>query len=84
MKKWIIAGIIFFPVALVLGFELASGRPPEIKGDDGHLLPGSITALEAAQGKELVVFDRSAHTPFMGEARKFNRELVRVKAKTYP
>jgi hypothetical protein len=34
-------------------------------------------------GKHLVVFDRSAHTPFMGEPEKFNQELVKVKKETY-
>ncbi|MFU8773477.1 MAG: alpha/beta hydrolase [Anaerolineales bacterium] len=40
--------------------------------------------LEAPLGKQLVIFEESAHTPFMGEAQKFNQELVRVKEETYP
>jgi len=36
-------------------------------------------ALDAPLGKDLVVFDSSAHTPFMGEPEKFDRELLRVK-----
>ena len=34
--------------------------------------------LDAPKGKKLVIFDESAHTPFMGEAEKFNRELLGV------
>lgn len=34
--------------------------------------------LDAPLGKELVIFDFSAHTPFMGEAKKFNQELIKV------
>lgn len=40
-------------------------------------------ALEAPYGKELVVFEHSAHNPFFGEPEKFTRELVRVKAETF-
>ncbi|MBE0410012.1 MAG: alpha/beta hydrolase [Anaerolineales bacterium] len=40
--------------------------------------------LEAPLGKQLVIFEESAHTPFMGEAQKLNQELVRVKEETYP
>jgi pimeloyl-ACP methyl ester carboxylesterase len=39
--------------------------------------------IKAPMGKHLVVFDRSAHTPFMGEPEKFNQELVKVKNETY-
>jgi hypothetical protein len=39
--------------------------------------------LDASLGKQLVIFESSANTPFMGEAEKFNRELVRVKDETY-
>lgn len=39
--------------------------------------------LDAPLGKQLVVFERSAHTPFMGEPEKFNQELVKVKEETY-
>lgn len=35
--------------------------------------------LEAPRGKELVVFEQSAHTPFLGEPERFVQELVRVK-----
>lgn len=41
-------------------------------------------ALDAPLGKQLIVFEESAHTPNMGEAEKFYRELVRVKEETYP
>ena len=39
--------------------------------------------LDAPNGKELVIFEKSSHTPFMGEPEKFNREMVRVKEKTF-
>jgi pimeloyl-ACP methyl ester carboxylesterase len=39
--------------------------------------------LDAPKGKQLVVFEQSAHTPFMGEPQKFSQELVRVKKETY-
>jgi pimeloyl-ACP methyl ester carboxylesterase len=42
-----------------------------------------IEMLDAPCGKELVVFEESAHTPFMAEPEKFNRELVRVKGETF-
>jgi pimeloyl-ACP methyl ester carboxylesterase len=32
-----------------------------------------------APAKEIVVFERSAHTPFLGEPERFSRELLRVK-----
>ena len=35
--------------------------------------------LTAPAGKYLVTFNKSAHTPFIAEPRKFNREIVRVK-----
>jgi pimeloyl-ACP methyl ester carboxylesterase len=38
---------------------------------------------DAPMGKHLVMFDRSAHTPFMNEPEKFNQELVSVKEATY-
>ena len=37
-----------------------------------------------APEKEIVVFENSAHTPFLGEPEKFRREVVRVKSETYP
>ena len=40
--------------------------------------------LDAPQGKHLVVFEKSAHTPFLGEADKFRQELLKVKQDTYP
>ena len=36
-------------------------------------------SLEAPAGKELVVFEHSAHTPFIAEPEKFIRELRRVR-----
>jgi pimeloyl-ACP methyl ester carboxylesterase len=40
-------------------------------------------SLDAPAGKELLVFENSAHTPFMAEPDKFNRELIRIKEETY-
>lgn len=39
--------------------------------------------LDAPKGKELVIFEKSSHAPFMGEPERFNREMVRVKEGTY-
>ena len=39
--------------------------------------------LDAPRGKHMVVFEASAHTPFLAEAEKFNQELIRVKRETY-
>ena len=38
--------------------------------------------LEAPKGKHLIIFEKSAHTPFMKEPEKFNLEVVRVKNET--
>lgn len=38
--------------------------------------------LDAPAGKTLVIFEDSAHTPFLKEPEKFNRELRRVKVET--
>ena len=38
--------------------------------------------LEAPLGKYLVCFEHSAHTPFIAESEKFNREVLRVKQQT--
>jgi pimeloyl-ACP methyl ester carboxylesterase len=56
-------------------------------GRDDYNTPLDVTEryfqrLDAPKGKELVVFGSSAHTPFLGEALKLNRELLRVKAET--
>ena len=40
--------------------------------------------LDAPSGKQLVIFEESAHTPFIGEPEKFNLEMIRIKAKTQP
>jgi pimeloyl-ACP methyl ester carboxylesterase len=47
MKKRIVAGLLLLPVAVILGYELASGRTPAIKDDNGNPIPESITALES-------------------------------------
>jgi pimeloyl-ACP methyl ester carboxylesterase len=56
-------------------------------GQNDYNTPLQVTrayfdALEAPAGKTLVVFENSAHTPFMAEAQKFNQELLRLKAET--
>ncbi len=40
-------------------------------------------ALKAPRGKRLVIFEKSAHTPFMKEPKKFYAEMVQVKEETY-
>lgn len=42
-----------------------------------------LVYLDAPAGKELIVFENSAHTPFMAEPEAFFHELKRVKQKTY-
>ena len=39
--------------------------------------------LKAPKGKQLIIFENSAHTPFMKEPEKFYQEMVRVKNETY-
>ncbi|MEW6662852.1 MAG: alpha/beta fold hydrolase [Bacillota bacterium] len=48
-----------------------------------QLVEEYLAVLDAPFGKHLVRFDSSAHAPFMGEQKKFNREMVRVKEETY-
>lgn len=57
-------------------------------GQQDHNTPLLLTEhyfeeLDAPFGKNLVIFDSSAHTPFMGETEKFNQELIEVKEGTY-
>lgn len=40
--------------------------------------------LYALAGKEIIVFENSAHTPFMAEPEKFNRDLIRIKNEALP
>lgn len=35
--------------------------------------------LEALSGKFLLTFEHSAHTPFIAETERFNREVIRIK-----
>ena len=35
--------------------------------------------LDAPKGKQLIIFETSAHTPFLAEPEKFNRELISIK-----
>jgi pimeloyl-ACP methyl ester carboxylesterase len=56
-------------------------------GRHDYITPLQVTQhyfelLEAPEGKKLVIFEQSAHTPFMAEAEKFNRELISVKQAT--
>ena len=39
--------------------------------------------LKAPKGKRLIIFENSAHTPFMKEPQKFYQEMMRVKNETY-
>lgn len=40
-------------------------------------------SLIAPAGKQIVIFEKSAHTPFLAEPDKFVKELIRVKKETY-
>jgi pimeloyl-ACP methyl ester carboxylesterase len=35
--------------------------------------------VDAPRGKEFMIMERTAHTPFMGDPERFNREVVRIK-----
>ena len=48
-----------------------------------QLVERYFETLHAPTGKQLVVFKKSAHTPFMAEAERFNQEMLRVKEETY-
>ncbi len=48
-----------------------------------ELLEKYFKVLDAPKGKKLVIFEESAHTPFLGEPNKFHQELVRVKDLSY-
>lgn len=48
-----------------------------------RLVEDYYKALDAPKGKQLVIFEKSAHTPFIGESDKFNQEILRVKAETF-
>lgn len=39
--------------------------------------------LVAPKGKKLIIFEESAHTPFLGQPEKFDKELIRVKEETF-
>lgn len=39
--------------------------------------------LIAPKGKQLIIFEKSAHTPFLAETKKFVKELIKVKNETY-
>ena len=43
----------------------------------------SSEALDAPQGKELVVFENSTRIPFLAEPEAFNRAVGRVKEETW-
>ena len=47
-----------------------------------QLVKKYFETLEAPKGKDLVIFEKSAHTPFIKETEKFNMELKRVKEET--
>ncbi len=48
-----------------------------------QLVQRYFSALDAPEGKKLVKFHDSAHTPCFAEPEHFNREVARVKAETY-
>jgi pimeloyl-ACP methyl ester carboxylesterase len=48
-----------------------------------QLVEEYVAALDAPYGKRMVMFEKSAHNPFMGEPERFNLEMVRVKEETY-
>jgi pimeloyl-ACP methyl ester carboxylesterase len=48
-----------------------------------QLVESYFDVLDAPHGKHLLVFDASAHTPFLGEEDRFNQEMVQVKYETY-
>ena len=48
------------------------------------LIQEYFEALEAPRGKHMVVFEDSAHTPFMAEPGRFQGEMEKVKEATYP
>lgn len=41
------------------------------------------SSLDAPEGKELIIFEKSAHTPFMAEPERFNYELIMIKRETF-
>lgn len=47
-----------------------------------HLAQEYFEMLEAPAGKQLVIFEESAHTPFMREPDRFNAEMARVRQNT--
>ena len=50
--------------------------PPE-------LVKKYFETLKVPRGKHLVIFEKSAHTPFMKEPERFYKEMLRVKRETY-
>lgn len=59
-----------------------------IQGADDYNTPLVVTrayvdSLDAPAGKELVIFERSAHTPFFAQPERFVEEVVRVKEETW-
>lgn len=48
-----------------------------------QLVKSYFEVLDAPHGQHLVIFESSAHTPFMGEADRFNQEMRQVKRATY-
>lgn len=39
--------------------------------------------LDAPKGKKLIIFDESAHTPFLAQPEEFNQEVIRLKEETF-
>jgi len=55
-----------------------------IVGEDDYNTPAELIEeyyrfVEAPEGKALMLMEETAHTPFMGDPERFNRELIRIK-----
>lgn len=64
------------PPAARVGKTPTPARAPSSHGSTTSLTREYYEALDAPAGKELVVFEESAHTPFLAEPERFHRELV--------
>ena len=51
---------------------------------DPRLVQEYLDSLEALQGKELILFEDSAHTPFLSQPDAFHQALRRIKKETQP
>jgi pimeloyl-ACP methyl ester carboxylesterase len=51
---------------------------------DPRLVQEYLNSLDAPQGKELILFEDSAHTPFLNQPDAFHQALRRIKQETQP